>query len=86
MEICHCHGINEHQIRLAVAEGSDSLFKVMERLGAGTGCGGCQSDLRHAIDRARRACDARAQSDCGCSSTSSTMAMSSSVGTSLNTR
>ncbi|MNC92544.1 hypothetical protein D3C83_89940 [compost metagenome] len=66
-----------------MAEGAATVFDLMGCLGAGTGCGSCQVDLRRALEGAREAHQRAAQA--GCSSTSRTMPIRSSVGTSLNT-
>jgi bacterioferritin-associated ferredoxin len=84
MDVCHCHGVSERDIDHAVDRGARTLFDVMGCLGAGTGCGNCQNDVRRAIDRALvvRAPDAQ---NAGCSSTSRMTPTRISVGTSLNT-
>lgn len=83
MDVCHCHGVTERDIHQAVERGATSLFDVMGCLGAGTGCGNCQADVRRVIDRARVARAGEAQT--GCSSTSRMTPIRTSVGTSLNT-
>lgn len=83
--LCHCHGVTERDVHHAVAQGANSLFDVMGCLGAGTGCGNCQADLRRVIAGARSAREAAVHS-VGCSSTSRTTPISTSVGISLNTR
>lgn len=82
--LCHCHGVTERDVHHAVAQGANSLFDVMGCLGAGTGCGNCQADLRQVIATARSARDAAHSA--GCNSTSRTTPISTSVGISLNTR
>lgn len=82
MDVCHCHGVTERHIHQAVDQGATTLFDVMGCLGAGTGCGNCQSDLRRVLDRALAARDGEPQA--GCSSTSRMTPTRISVGTSLN--
>jgi bacterioferritin-associated ferredoxin len=78
MDVCHCHGVTERHIHHAVDQGASTLFDVMGCLGAGTGCGSCQADLRRVLERAIAA-------QAGCSSTSRMTPTKTSVGTSLNT-
>ena len=92
MVICHCHGITERQLHHAVAEGAETLFDVMGCLGAGTGCGNCQVDVREVLESARAAHASVTQSatqsaaqSAGCSSTSRMTPIRTSVGNSLNT-
>ncbi|MCG8592547.1 MAG: (2Fe-2S)-binding protein [Proteobacteria bacterium] len=41
MLICHCKGVSDRAIRKAVREGATNASDVIERCGAGAGCGGC---------------------------------------------
>ena len=46
MYICLCRAVTESEVRSAVAEGAADAEEVVERCGAGTGCGGCRTALR----------------------------------------
>ena len=46
MYICLCRAVTESEVRAVVAEGAADTEQVVERSGAGTGCGGCRSALR----------------------------------------
>ena len=46
MYICLCRAVTESEVRAVVAEGAADTEQVIERSGAGTGCGGCRSALR----------------------------------------
>jgi bacterioferritin-associated ferredoxin len=39
--VCHCHAINEREIRDAIAAGARDEFDVTDLCGAGSDCGGC---------------------------------------------
>ncbi len=41
MIICHCKGISDRHVRMAVREGASSRGQVARSCGAGTVCGGC---------------------------------------------
>lgn len=41
MYICICKAVTDKQIRRAAAKGVDNLYELRERLGVGSGCGGC---------------------------------------------
>lgn len=45
MYVCLCRAVTEADIDAALAEGAFSASEVIERSGASTGCGGCQSAL-----------------------------------------
>lgn len=46
MYVCLCRAVTENQVRSAVADGARDAAQVVERCGAGTGCGGCRNALR----------------------------------------
>jgi len=42
---CNCHNVTYGMIEDAVRSGADTLEAVMEKTGAGTGCGKCRDFL-----------------------------------------
>ena len=46
MYVCLCRAVTENDVRSVVAEGASDANQVVERCGAGTGCGGCRYALR----------------------------------------
>jgi len=54
MYVCLCHGITDHQIRAAVAEGASSLRKVCAQLPVGNGCGRCVQTAQEIIREQRQ--------------------------------
>ncbi|MCO5066470.1 MAG: molybdopterin-dependent oxidoreductase [Rhizobiaceae bacterium] len=51
--VCSCFNIGVNQIVAAVAEGCATVQDVGVRLGAGTNCGSCRSEIRTIIDAGR---------------------------------
>ncbi len=51
MYVCLCRGITDQQIREAIQDGAQSVMDVAQRLGAGTGCGGCLEYTQALIDQ-----------------------------------
>lgn len=49
-QICSCFAIGEQAILAAIAQGHDSVSKLGEQLGCGTGCGSCKAELNRLID------------------------------------
>jgi len=45
-QVCDCNGVSASKIRKAIAQGSDTLYKVMQSTRAGTGCGNCKNKLK----------------------------------------
>ncbi|QHI69008.1 nitrite reductase large subunit NirB [Tichowtungia aerotolerans] len=45
-QVCDCNGVCAGKIRKAIANGSDTLYKVMLNTRAGTGCGNCKNKLK----------------------------------------
>jgi len=45
-QVCDCNGVSAGKIRKAIAQGSDTLYKVMQGTRAGTGCGNCKSKIK----------------------------------------
>ncbi|ALS98344.1 nitrate reductase [Lacimicrobium alkaliphilum] len=53
-QICSCFGIGEQAILAAISEGHDSIGKLGQQLGCGTGCGSCKAELSALIDSSAR--------------------------------
>lgn len=51
MLVCHCHGVNERQIKNAVAEGAETLRDLQKELKVGTCCGRCLPHARRLLER-----------------------------------
>jgi bacterioferritin-associated ferredoxin len=69
MFVCLCHVTTEHEVRSAIDRGAETVDEVAEICnGAGTGCGGCRSQIHDMLEAAGRGCDrtGRACSDCPC--------------------
>jgi len=47
--ICKCKNVDYLQIRRLMVDGVRNLEEVMERTGAGTGCGGCISEIEEIL-------------------------------------
>lgn len=45
MYICLCKGVTESDVRETVRQGAGDFTEVVERSGAGSGCGGCHGTL-----------------------------------------
>jgi nitrite reductase (NADH) large subunit len=45
-QVCDCNGVSAGKVRKAIAQGSDTLYKVMLNTRAGTGCGNCKGKLK----------------------------------------
>ncbi len=50
MIICHCHAVNDRQIREAVANGVTSVRGLHRELGVGNTCGQCLPQVRHVLE------------------------------------
>lgn len=50
MYVCVCRGITDRDIRKAMMEGATSVDDIEDRLGAGTGCGGCRDYTRRLLE------------------------------------
>ena len=53
MWVCFCRSVTDRQIVDAVHEGARTSYEVGRMCGAGTGCGGCLSEVRRLV-RAHR--------------------------------
>jgi bacterioferritin-associated ferredoxin len=49
--VCLCNTVSKKEIRGCVASGASTVAEVGEACGAGTGCGGCRSDIRALLSR-----------------------------------
>ncbi len=54
MYVCLCRGITDRDIRNAIHEGANSLADIEQRLGAGTGCGGCRDFTSRLLEDSQR--------------------------------
>lgn len=54
MLVCHCHRVSDAQIDQVLDAGAPGLRGVVRATHAGTGCGGCLSQLRALCDSAAR--------------------------------
>jgi bacterioferritin-associated ferredoxin len=45
MYVCLCNGVSDRAVRKAIRRGAATVEDVGARCGAGTGCGGCRSEL-----------------------------------------
>ncbi len=52
MQVCHCHGINDKQIKAAVEAGAETLRDLHRELGIGKTCGRCLPQARKVLDQA----------------------------------
>jgi bacterioferritin-associated ferredoxin len=63
MFVCLCHVTTDSEIRNAIDRGASTVDEIGERCGAGTGCGGCRSQIHEMLEAAGRGCD-RARDAC----------------------
>ena len=52
MYICMCHGVTDHDIRRAAADGVSSFAELQTRTGCGDCCGCCESEARSVLSKA----------------------------------
>jgi len=52
--VCHCHQVSDREIRRAISDGAHSIDAISEICGAGSGCGGCVSEIASLLFRQRR--------------------------------
>lgn len=50
MIICHCHAVNDRQIKQAVADGADTLRDLHRELKVGSTCGRCLPQVRRMLE------------------------------------
>ena len=51
MVVCHCHGVNDRQIRDEIAGGATDPDELGERCGAGSSCGGCRPTVKRLLEQ-----------------------------------
>ena len=44
--VCACNSVGDANIRTCIANGANTLDKIMNETGAGTGCGSCKPELQ----------------------------------------
>jgi NAD(P)H-nitrite reductase large subunit len=49
-KICFCKKVNLSTIEEAIANGADTVEKVKEATGAGSGCGRCKATIQKILD------------------------------------
>lgn len=54
MIICHCHQVTDREIKSVIAGGASTLQAVGDACGAGSGCGGCSSEIAAMLFKQRR--------------------------------
>jgi len=52
--VCHCHQVTDRQIRGVVDRGAQTLEAIAAACGAGSGCGGCASEIAAVVFRYRK--------------------------------
>lgn len=51
MIICHCHAVNDRQIKEAVANGIDTVCGLNRELQVGNTCGQCLPQVRRVLEQ-----------------------------------
>ena len=54
MYLCLCQAVKEADVRQALTDGARNVEELAERLGVGTGCGGCRELAQGLIDEENR--------------------------------
>lgn len=54
MIVCHCHQVSDREIRQAIDDGASSLEAIGNVCGAGSGCGGCASEIASLLFRRKK--------------------------------
>ena len=52
MYVCVCHGVTDHDIRRAAAEGVREVHELTMRPGLGASCGSCREEARSTLAQA----------------------------------
>ncbi|MCL2610956.1 MAG: (2Fe-2S)-binding protein [Defluviitaleaceae bacterium] len=52
-DLCRCKKVSFETVVEAIKSGADTVEKVGEETGAGTGCGGCKSLIENEITNAK---------------------------------
>lgn len=50
MYVCHCMGVSDSTVRVAVAKGDRTIDELARSCGAGSGCGACHPVLADLLD------------------------------------
>lgn len=50
MIICHCHAVNERQLKDAIANGADTVRALNKELQVGNTCGQCLPQVRRVLE------------------------------------
>lgn len=51
MQVCHCHGVNDKQIKAAVEAGAETLRDLHRELKIGKTCGRCLPQARRVLEQ-----------------------------------
>ncbi len=49
MILCHCMGVSDRSVRIAIQRGASSVGEVARACSAGAGCGGCRPIIQELI-------------------------------------
>lgn len=52
--ICYCTGTTEAKVRELIANGNDTLQKIVDQTGATTGCAACEFNIMELIDEIKK--------------------------------
>ncbi|WNG34884.1 (2Fe-2S)-binding protein [Archangium minus] len=66
MIVCLCYVVSDRTIRARISEGVETVDDLGRACGAGTGCGGCKSQLAQLLMEARQGTCGRSTSREGC--------------------
>jgi bacterioferritin-associated ferredoxin len=55
MIVCLCEGVNDVQLRSAIAQGATSVRALCQQTRAGSHCGMCVCDLKQLVDESKPA-------------------------------
>jgi bacterioferritin-associated ferredoxin len=66
MLLCLCKGVSDRVVRLAVANGAQTIDGVAARCGAGTDCGACRPMIHDLIEEAEAERGVSAMNGRGC--------------------
>jgi bacterioferritin-associated ferredoxin len=55
MWVCHCRRVTDREIASLAREGVDDVDTIGQYCGAGTGCGGCRTEIERIVEVGRRA-------------------------------
>lgn len=49
--ICYCSGTKKQEIEKLIAQGEQDLERISRITGAGSGCGGCEFEMRQMLPK-----------------------------------